>query len=287
MLARQVIARQIYFRLVTSRRCLLRQPGTALGVRWSQPSCGLGPRISRVISQQSGWLSPTKGPALVRDCDKFWQSASVIPCGLLISIHAFRLKLLEITRLLFYPSAQIVAGSTFSFAHEKARHVKAGKHKFPPAEAASEGLRDDSSQGGAVGSLQAAADRILSKSSKLPRGQTQPGPSRLDPQPDAAELDEDATGYLFAPECDASAVDIDARVYQLVRTAAGGSGLSRVDIKELLSILIEVVASPGRLTIRSLAEFDKCEEEQLAGANIEPFEQVELTKEGDLRPVIL
>ncbi|CAI7887184.1 unnamed protein product, partial [Closterium sp. NIES-53] len=177
--------------------------------------------------------------------------------------------------------------ATFSFAHQKARHVKTGKHKFQPAGAAAEGLRDDSSQGGAVGSLQEAANRILSKSSKRPRSQTQPGPSRLDDQPDAAELNEDATGYLFAPECDATSVDIDARVYRLVRTAAGGSGLSRVDMKELLSILVEVVAHPGRLTIKSLAEFDKYEEEQLAGANIEPFEQVELTKEGDLKPVIL
>ncbi|CAI5965654.1 unnamed protein product [Closterium sp. NIES-64] len=56
---------------------------------------------------------------------------------------------------------------------------------------------------------------------------------------------------------------------------------------ELISILVEVLRNPGRLTLKSLADFDKYEEAKLAGANIEPFEQVELTKPGDLKPVIL
>ncbi|CAI5987251.1 unnamed protein product [Closterium sp. NIES-65] len=177
--------------------------------------------------------------------------------------------------------------ATFSYAHQKARHMRKGQHKNRVEEAASEGLRDDSSQGGAVERLRAAANRLLSRGTKRTRLETQPGPSRFDEQPDTAELNEDTTGYEFAPECDATAVDIDARAYRFIRTAAGGSGLSRVDIMELISILVEVLRNPGRLTLKSLADFDKYEEAKLAGANIEPFEQVELTKPGDLKPVIL
>ncbi|CAI5459374.1 unnamed protein product [Closterium sp. Yama58-4] len=177
--------------------------------------------------------------------------------------------------------------ATFALAHEKARHMRRGQHKRRVEEAPSEGLRDNSSQGGAIERLRAAANRLRSRSSNHTRSDTQPGPSRLDVRPDAAELNQDETGYAFAPECDATAVDIDGRAYRFIRTAAGGSGLSRADIAELTSILVEIVANPDRLTLKSLAEFDKYEEAQLAGANIEPFEQVELTKEGDLKPVIL
>ncbi|CAI5514398.1 unnamed protein product [Closterium sp. Naga37s-1] len=175
----------------------------------------------------------------------------------------------------------------FALAHEKARHMRRGQHKSRVEEAPSEGLRDDSSQGGAIERLRAAANRLRSRSSKRTRSDTQPGPSHLDVQPDAAELNEDETGYAFAPECDATSVDIDARAYRFIRNVAGGSGLSRADITELTSILVEIVANPDRLTLKSLADFDKYEEAQLAGANIEPFEQVELTKDGDLKPVIL
>ncbi|CAI5965693.1 unnamed protein product [Closterium sp. NIES-65] len=168
----------------------------------------------------------------------------------------------------------------------KAWHMSKGKHKFKAPDATPE-LRNESSQGGAAEALQAAAERIRTRTTKRTRSEAQAESSRMAEDVGAAEMNEDPTGYRFSSGGDTLKVDPDARVYRFVRTAAGGSGLSRVDIKELISILIEVLSNPGRLTINSLAAFDGYEKLQLADANLHPFEQVNLAKEGDLEPVIM
>ncbi|CAI5477073.1 unnamed protein product [Closterium sp. Yama58-4] len=161
-----------------------------------------------------------------------------------------------------------------------------GQHKYKPADATPV-VRGESSQGGAVDALQAAADRIRTNANKRPHTDRVGECTRMTDNADAAEMNEDQTGYHFYPGGDASHVDVDTRVYRFVRTAAGGSGLSRVDIKELISIFIEVLSNSGRLSIKSLAAFDSYEKMQLADANLHPFEQVNLTKEGNLQPVIM
>ncbi|CAI5478295.1 unnamed protein product [Closterium sp. Yama58-4] len=160
-----------------------------------------------------------------------------------------------------------------------------GQHKYKPADPTPE-LRGESSQG-AVEALQAAADRIRTNSNKRLRTDRVAECSRRAENADAAEMNEDQTGYHFYPGGDASLVDVDSRVYRFVRITTGGSGLSRVDIKELISILIKVLSNPGRLRITSLAAFDSYEKLQLADADLHPFEQVNLAKEGDLQPVIV
>ncbi|CAI7792868.1 unnamed protein product [Closterium sp. NIES-54] len=161
-----------------------------------------------------------------------------------------------------------------------------GKHKFKAPDATPE-LRNESSQGGAAEALQAAAERICTRTTKRTCIEAQAESSCMAEDVDAAEMNEDPTGYRFSSGGDTLKVDLDARVYRFVRTAAGGSGLSRVDTKELISILIEVLRIQGRLTINSLAAFDGYEKLQLCDANLHHFEQVNLAKEGDLEPVIM
>ncbi|CAI7808826.1 unnamed protein product [Closterium sp. NIES-53] len=158
-----------------------------------------------------------------------------------------------------------------------------GKHKFKAPDATPE-LRNESSQGGAAEALQAAAERICTRTTKRTCIEAQAESSCMAEDVDAAEMNEDPTGYRFSSGGDTLKVDLDARVYRFVRTAAGGSGLSRVDTKELISILIEVLRIQGRLTINSLAAFDGYEKLQLCDANLHHFEQVNLAKEGDLEP---
>ncbi|CAI5523809.1 unnamed protein product [Closterium sp. Naga37s-1] len=192
-----------------------------------------------------------------------------------------------------YPEAWSSPGSAHPGLHPEVREklsqlktVGLGQHKYKPADATPV-MRGESSQGGAVDALQAAADRIRTNANKRPRTDRVGECTRMIDNADAAEMNEDQRGYHFYPGGDASVVDVDAHVYRFVRTTAGGSGLSRVDIKELMSILIEVLSNPGHLTIKSLAAFDSYEKLHLADANLHPFEQVNLAKEGDLQPVIL
>ncbi|GJP48656.1 hypothetical protein CLOM_g7942 [Closterium sp. NIES-68] len=107
------------------------------------------------------------------------------------------------------------------------------------------------------------------------------------PHPEAAQLNEDTTGYDFSPRADTSLADLDSRLYRFCKTATGGAGLSRADIKELLSIVIQAIEAPGRVSLRSMADFDRFEEERTSEADLEKFIVKNLRKGGDLKDVNL